>query len=166
MMNECACGSGATYAACCQPYIEGVKPAETAEVLLRARYTAHAVAAIDYIVNTTHADSRAEVDVEATRRWAERSEWLGLEVRATERGTAADDVGTIEFIANYRDAQGRRQAHHELAEFARQDGQWFFKDAVAPSTEPVRRSVPKVGRNAPCPCGSGTKYKKCCGAAA
>ena len=26
-----------------------------------------------------------------------------------------------------------------------------------------RKSVPKVGRNAPCPCGSGKKYKKCCG---
>ena len=28
----------------------------------------------------------------------------------------------------------------------------------------VRRSTPKVGRNDPCPCGSGKKYKKCCGA--
>src|SRR6266498_3622305 len=28
---------------------------------------------------------------------------------------------------------------------------------------PVRRSVPKVGRNDPCPCGSGKKYKNCCG---
>jgi preprotein translocase subunit SecA len=29
--------------------------------------------------------------------------------------------------------------------------------------KPVKRSVKKVGRNAPCPCGSGKKYKKCCG---
>ncbi|MBI4874427.1 MAG: DUF1186 domain-containing protein [Acidobacteria bacterium] len=29
--------------------------------------------------------------------------------------------------------------------------------------EPVRRTQPKVGRNDPCPCGSGRKYKKCCG---
>jgi len=28
---------------------------------------------------------------------------------------------------------------------------------------PVRRSMPKVGRNEPCPCGSGKKYKNCCG---
>jgi preprotein translocase subunit SecA len=28
---------------------------------------------------------------------------------------------------------------------------------------PVRRNVPKVGRNDPCPCGSGKKYKNCCG---
>ena len=30
--------------------------------------------------------------------------------------------------------------------------------------EPKRRAEPKVGRNDPCPCGSGKKYKKCCGA--
>jgi preprotein translocase subunit SecA len=30
----------------------------------------------------------------------------------------------------------------------------------------VRRSQPKVGRNDPCPCGSGKKYKRCCGASA
>ena len=34
-------------------------------------------------------------------------------------------------------------------------------DAARPSMHP--RQVTKVGRNAPCPCGSGRKYKKCCG---
>ena len=32
----------------------------------------------------------------------------------------------------------------------------------APVTQPVRRDAPRVGRNDPCPCGSGKKYKKCC----
>jgi uncharacterized protein len=32
-------------------------------------------------------------------------------------------------------------------------------------TSEHRRSAPKVGRNDPCPCGSGKKYKKCCGEA-
>jgi len=32
-----------------------------------------------------------------------------------------------------------------------------------PAKQPVRRNQPKVGRNDPCPCGSGRKYKKCCG---
>ena len=34
-----------------------------------------------------------------------------------------------------------------------------------PAAEPVRREEPKVGRNEPCPCGSGRKYKDCCGKA-
>ncbi len=33
----------------------------------------------------------------------------------------------------------------------------------APPPEPVRREAPKVGRNEACPCGSGKKFKKCCG---
>ena len=36
--------------------------------------------------------------------------------------------------------------------------------SAAPEGRPVRRSEPKVGRNDPCPCGSGKKYKKCHGA--
>ncbi len=38
--------------------------------------------------------------------------------------------------------------------------------ALAEKITPVRRDEPKVGRNDPCPCGSGKKYKKCCGATA
>ena len=33
-------------------------------------------------------------------------------------------------------------------------------------SQTVRNEGPKVGRNDPCPCGSGKKYKKCCGARA
>ena len=40
---------------------------------------------------------------------------------------------------------------------------WLGRRAEsAPETQPVRRSTPRVGRNDPCPCGSGKKYKKCC----
>jgi preprotein translocase subunit SecA len=41
-----------------------------------------------------------------------------------------------------------------------------FDAAVQAAPQPVRRDEPKVGRNDPCPCGSGKKYKKCCGAKA
>jgi preprotein translocase subunit SecA len=39
-------------------------------------------------------------------------------------------------------------------------------DPAAPGAKPMRRAEPKVGRNDPCPCGSGKKYKKCHGAQA
>jgi len=32
-----------------------------------------------------------------------------------------------------------------------------------PSAKTVRRDAPKVGRNELCPCGSGKKFKRCCG---
>jgi len=43
--------------------------------------------------------------------------------------------------------------------------QYSGSEQKAPVKEPVRRDQPKVGRNDPCPCGSGKKHKKCCGAA-
>jgi preprotein translocase subunit SecA len=61
-------------------------------------------------------------------------------------------------VAGLAQAQQDRQAQEQIAN--RPVGQ----GDVRPST--VRRSVPKVGRNDPCPCGSGKKYKKCCGAKA
>jgi uncharacterized protein len=40
---------------------------------------------------------------------------------------------------------------------------WLVRRAQdTPSAEPFRRSTARVGRNDPCPCGSGKKYKKCC----
>jgi uncharacterized protein len=42
----------------------------------------------------------------------------------------------------------------------------FFRDtgAVSPAQAPIRREGPRIGRNDPCPCGSGRKFKRCCGA--
>ena len=36
-------------------------------------------------------------------------------------------------------------------------------EAAAGDRKPVKREGDKIGRNSPCPCGSGKKYKKCCG---
>ena len=44
---------------------------------------------------------------------------------------------------------------------ASKDGQDTFAELLAPM---ALRSEPKVGRNEPCPCGSGEKFKRCCGA--
>ncbi|SMP68902.1 preprotein translocase subunit SecA [Desulfonatronum lacustre] len=43
--------------------------------------------------------------------------------------------------------------------------QYSGSEQQAQAKQPVRRDQPKVGRNDPCPCGSGKKHKKCCGAA-
>ncbi|MCB1756013.1 MAG: YchJ family protein [Gammaproteobacteria bacterium] len=165
-MTDCPCGSGLNYSDCCEPLISGAVSAERAEQLMRARYTAHTRADIDYIIATHHPDTRAEIDVEQTRNWAEKSTWLGITIKRVDGGGPDDEKGEIEFVATYRDPDGTRQTHHELSEFEKKDGQWFFRDAKAPMIEQFRREQPKVGRNDPCICGSGKKYKKCCGKAA
>jgi SEC-C motif-containing protein len=159
-MNECPCGSGAEYAECCGPVIGGEQLAETAEKLMRARYTAYTRAETDFIFSTTHANHREGYDHAGTKAWAEKSEWLGLEIIDTRQGGAADPAGEVEFIARYRE-EGTLQAHHELGHFKREGEAWYFTTGEMVKPKPAIST--KVGRNEPCPCGSGRKYKKCCG---
>ena len=161
-MKPCPCGSGRDYDECCGQYIGGKSKAPTAEALMRARYSAYAVGAVDFIVETCVTAEGGRIDVDATKKWSEGSKWLGLKILKTEKGGAADDKGSVEFVATYEQA-GLREEHHEIGGFVKKEGLWLYDDGnIIPTT--VVRSGPKVGRNDPCPCGSGKKYKKCCGA--
>jgi SEC-C motif domain protein len=162
-MNECPCGSGQSYSDCCEPFIKGEKQAPNAEALMRARYSAHVNSEIDYIHDTTLPSKRGTFNRTRLLNWTKHAEWLGLEILETTDGGPEDTAGTVEFVARYRE-KGKRINHHELAEFTREEERWYFKDGNAPKTEQFVRQSPKVGRNDPCPCGSGKKYKKCCGA--
>lgn len=158
-MSNCPCNSNLDFASCCEPYIKGTDKPPTAEKLMRSRYTAYTLAAIDYIEKTTDPASRSDFDRNASLHWAKSSEWLGLEILKTEGGTENDTKGLVEFIARYR-SDGVERTHHERSEFRKRDGQWYFVDGKLVQA-PVRAAA-KVGRNDPCPCGSGKKYKKCC----
>jgi SEC-C motif-containing protein len=157
----CPCGLGLPYAECCEPYITGLKKAPTAEALMRSRYSAYVEQAVDYIINTCAKKDKDPIDVKQTRDWSEKSRWLGLRIIAAEEGGPNDKRGTVEFEAAY-ERNGFRDIHHERARFEKQNGEWFYDEGdIVPET--VIRSAPKTGRNDPCPCGSGKKYKHCCG---
>jgi SEC-C motif-containing protein len=161
MTKPCPCLSGLDYSECCEPYITGAKPAPSAEALMRSRYTAYVEHAIDYIVETGIQDQKNRIDINQTKAWSEKSTWLGLKILSTEKGSHEDTEGTVEFEASY-EMDGVRDTHYERAIFKKKDDRWFYeKGSLAPKT--VVRSSPKVGRNEPCPCGSGKKYKHCCG---
>ena len=164
-MTDCPCGSGQTLADCCQPIINADQRALTAEALIRARYTAHTLGEMEFIMATHHPSTRADIDEVATRRWAGESTWLGLEIMNVDGGQQEDSTARIEFMARYRDGARRRHTHYERAVFEKYHGQWYFRDAEVPDIDQFRRDKPKQGRNEPCACGSGKKFKKCCGAA-
>lgn len=163
-MTNCPCGSDMPYAECCEPIIKGEKAAETPETVMRARYTAYAKNETEYLLTSLHPDKRADHNPEETRRWAENAEWHGLEIVQTEDGGPDDEEGDVEFRATFT-YKGERQTHHELAHFKKVDGTWYYFEGEPVKPETYVRETPKVGRNDPCPCGSGKKYKKCCGAA-
>ncbi|HVS53233.1 MAG TPA: YchJ family protein [Opitutaceae bacterium] len=163
-MSDCPCGSGRSYETCCGPIIAGA-PAPTAEALMRSRYSAYVRHAYDHLGRSLSAEQRKDFAAEEAKRWAENSEWLGLTILHTEHGGPSDSEGLVEFSARFR-ADGKEHEHIETALFAREEGNWVYAGQLPPRGNTVRRETPKVGRNDPCPCGSGKKYKKCCGAAA
>jgi SEC-C motif domain protein len=160
-MELCPCGSGDSFSNCCEPFINGSKNPPTAEKLMRSRYSAFHEGALDYIFNTHHKSTRDELDMEGIKTWAIESEWLGLKIHETEKGGEKDNEGKVEFSCLFN-FQGKNQTHHELSTFIKEDGKWYFVDGTLKDAT-VRRIEPKIGRNDPCSCGSGKKYKKCCG---
>jgi SEC-C motif-containing protein len=160
--DPCPCGSGESYDRCCQPLILKTRSAETAEALLRSRYSAYARQQIDYILETVAPSQRHQHEANAIRSWARSATWHRLDILHVEGGGPEDDRGKIEFIAHYSEKDVRKR-HHELAHFQKIDGRWYFYDGSAPKILQYVREQPKIGRNDPCPCGSGLKYKRCCG---
>ncbi len=158
----CPCGSTKMFKECCAPLIEGVVQPETAEQLLRSRYSAYVLNNVDYIMHTTSKDQPHKMSAEEVERWSKNSTWEKLEITSVAGGSAADDRGEIEFVATYV-FKDERHAHHEKAIFTREEGRWSFYDGIPLPPKQVVREEPKTGRNDPCPCGSGKKFKKCCG---
>ncbi|MCL6272027.1 YchJ family protein [Sansalvadorimonas sp. 2012CJ34-2] len=156
--NTCPCGSANTYDNCCGLLHQGKDTAQSAEQLMRSRYTAWSLGLIDYLHDTTWSKQQAGLNREEMTEWAERTQWLSLEILDTMAGQADDNNGEVEFLARFQLPPVEAvQEHRERSKFVVESGRWFFVD---PSI-PVRSS--NIGRNDPCPCGSGKKYKKCCG---
>jgi SEC-C motif-containing protein len=161
----CHCGKGASFETCCAPLLKGEKKAKTAEELMRSRYSAFVEANIDYIMDTHHPETVKDIDRDGTLEWAKESEWLGMEILETEAGGETDSEGRVDFCASYK-LKGSQVDHRESALFKKENDTWYFVDGSQIAGPPVRREGPKLGRNDPCTCGSGKKYKKCCGKAA
>lgn len=148
---------------CCAPILDGTKPAPTAEALMRSRYTAFAVGNIDYLHDSLAPESRHDFDRKAIAHWAKQSQWLGLDILSTEDGRAGASTGYVEFVAHFvNDSQ--RLAHRErsLFRYDAADSRWYFLEEANRKNAPVVKGA-QPGRNDPCACGSGKKYKKCCG---
>ncbi len=159
-MNNCPCGSGINFSECCEPVIKGIQIAESPEKLMRARYSAYVGVQTDFIYESTHADHRSGYDHKGTKEWAENADWQGLEIIGTNKGGKDDTSGEVEFVARFLE-NGEPREHRENAQFVKEGERWFFTEGNMVKAKPILSN--KVGRNDPCSCGSGIKFKKCCG---
>ena len=119
---------------------------------MRSRYSAFALRLIDYLIFTSSKALNSQQSRKNLRHWAKANTWMNLEILY-----ASNDQVT--FKAYYKDQNQQKQVHHERSYFIREDGQWKYdKGLINPAPE-----VPPTPKNAPCPCGSEKKYKKCGG---
>lgn len=154
----CHCGSPVNFGQCCGRFIEESKLPETAEQLMRSRFTAFKLKEFQYLIDT-HQTGQATSPTKISD-FDLSIQWLGLKVIATSLGTASDCRGLVEFVAFYQQSNGKDNTKvkqlHEKSEFTKNNEQWLYISGI-----PLDDL--KLARNEPCFCSSGKKYKKCHG---
>lgn len=122
----CPCGSKKQYRYCCGMYLSGKKKPDTAEKLMRSRYTAFYQGDIDYLIATLHRDQRKPDDYQGLTQSINNTKWLGLTIISTQKGKKNDSKGIVEFKAVYQSSEPGQL--HERSRFMKIDGQWFYVD--------------------------------------
>ncbi len=120
---------------------------------MRSRYTAFVRGDIDYLLQTWHPDYRPpDLTLQEDIRW------LGLSI--LDAPAVQGDTAEVEFEARLLSA-GQVDALHERSSFVRDAGRWLYTEGK--QLPPITKRWKPV-RNEACPCGSGRKFKRCCGA--
>ncbi|WP_301099811.1 YchJ family protein [Otariodibacter sp.] len=146
----CPCQSGKLYSDCCEPFHLRKLHPTTAEQLMRSRYTAYTQLNIDYIVATTVPNQQLSLDRKMMMKWSKTTQWKGLEI-VQHNPKFSKNHATVEFKALFKTDNGQ-DIHHELSLFVKINDCWFFVDPNV--------TIPKKQL---CFCGSGKKFKQCCG---
>lgn len=121
---QCPCLSGVPYDSCCGRLHAGTAAAQTAEQLMRSRYSAFARGLPEYLLATWHPRTRpGELELDATMHW------YRLDIIMTDAGGPFDGAGIVEFEAFYRSPSGPG-SQHEVSRFVREAGKWLYLDGM------------------------------------
>jgi SEC-C motif-containing protein len=147
-MKPCPCGSKKLFATCCEPFLSGTKAPLSPLELMRSRFSAYVNQDVDYLLHTWDPSTRPKsVDM------AQSPQWLDLQII---KSSCHGNCGVVEFKATY--LRGNTiEVLHETSRFMLKQHHWFYVDGDLHEPQ-----AGKPGRNSPCPCGSGAKFKKCC----
>ena len=125
LVNVCPCGSRYPHGLCCGPFLSGEAEPQTAEALMRSRYTAYIQANIDYLIETYAARKRNRLRPDKMRHSIKSTRWIGLEIISILDGRAEHNTGEVEFKARFI-FDGRVQELHERSRFIREEGLWRY----------------------------------------
>ena len=127
MPSRCPCGLSDDLDACCGRFIAGGEAPETAEQLMRSRYTAYVRGAVDYIIATTAAQARGEIDRAGLTQYCRTLRGVSLRIVDRVAGGPLDERGVVAFVATLR-SEGRSLVQRERSRFAREEGRWVYVD--------------------------------------
>ena len=119
--ENCPCGSGKEYSACCEIIHNDIKNATSAEQLMRARYSAFVKHNINFIYNTFHTSTRRFQNKKDIENWAKENKWMQLEI-------IKSTANTVEFKAHYLDSEMNVYIHHEKSIFKQIQQTWYYTD--------------------------------------
>ncbi len=117
---NCPCCSGKSYEDCCKPFHTKEKFPETAEELMRSRFSAFAIPNGEYLMETTLPSKRIQHNIKDLQDWGEINEWTKLEIAKT------SGKNLVEFKAHYKDENGKLQIHHEISLFEKLNNRWYY----------------------------------------
>ena len=122
---NCYCGTNKTYQNCCEVFHLNNGKTESAEQLMRSRYSAFVLANGDYLMATHHKSTRPIKEKKAIVKWAKSVQWIRLEVLETSEGTKDDIEGTVNFSAYFFE-NGKVDVIHEKSAFVKEDNSWYY----------------------------------------
>jgi SEC-C motif-containing protein len=125
--SPCPCGSSNTLSQCCAPYIAQTHRVETAEQLMRSRYTAFATGATTYLVATLAPERRSPSERRMLEQELRQTKWVKLEILDRVAGQVSDSTGIVEFNAYFIAPTGAG-CLHERSNFRKEGEQWFYVD--------------------------------------
>jgi len=120
-MTVCPCGSKKSYAACCEPFHLGQAFPQSAEQLMRSRYSAYVMKLEPYLIKTWAENTRpGQIEFE------DGVHWLKLRIVKTKQGHEQDQKGMVAFKAFY-EVKGEKEVMTEKSQFVRdEEGHWAY----------------------------------------
>lgn len=178
MNTNCYCGTGKNFADCCQLFIQKTQDPDTAEQLMRSRFSAYAIQNGQYIYDTYATTSQASHTVEEIEQWSKACVWIALEVHINENGMLKEESSQeqfVEFSAYYVHEstlcelrEKSRFILEEVIDSNHQSKQWRYIDGEIK----LNQALSTIKRKETCPCNlfptawsinKAKKFKQCCG---
>jgi len=122
-LEACPCCSGNTYGECCQAFHQSQNFPDTAEKLMRSRFSAFSLQLEDYLIKTWHETTRPGV-IEFTQGM----KWVSLVINGRKKGRKKDREGWVTFNAYYELNSTQNHLHEKSYFVKNEKGHWLYVD--------------------------------------